>query len=135
MERKYTICTGNSRQSDVWPATEVTFDELLTRLKTPLRTSETADQYKKMSKADREVAKDKGGFMMGKLKGTRRKKEDVVSRSGITLDGDKLRDDFIDWYRISHQYKSIFYTKPPVRTHLSFIPRTAIRRTRREEGS
>lgn len=123
MERKYTICTGNSRLSDVWPAAEVTFDELYGRLKTPLRTSETAAQYKKMSKADREIAKDKGGFMMGKLKGTRRKKEEVVSRSGITLDGDKLRDDFIDWYRRSHQYKSIFYT---THSHTPEAPRGRI---------
>lgn len=121
--RKYTICTGNSRLSDVWPATEVTFDELYERLKTPLRTSETADQYKKMPKAEREVAKDKGGFMMGKLKGTRRKKEEVVSRSGIMLDGDKLREDFLDWYRVSHQYKSIFYT---THSHTPEAPRGRI---------
>ncbi len=108
--RKYTICTGNSRLADTWPASEVSFDELCERLKTPLRTSETAAQYKKMSKAERDEAKDKGGFMMGRLKGTRRKKEEVVSRSGITLDGDKLKEDFIEWYRENHQYKSILYT-------------------------
>ena len=45
--RKYTICTGNSRLADVWPATEITFEELLDRLKTPLRTAETVAQYKK----------------------------------------------------------------------------------------
>lgn len=108
--RKYTICTGNSRLADVWPATEITFEELLDRLKTPLRTAETVAQYKKMSKSKRDEAKDKGGFMLGKLKGTRRKKEEVLSRSGIMLDSDKLNPDFIDWYGINHQYKSIFYT-------------------------
>ncbi|MCD7724941.1 MAG: virulence-associated E family protein [Clostridiales bacterium] len=108
--RKYTICTGNSRLADVWPASEVTFEELYERLKTPLRTSETAAQYKKMPKAERDEAKDKGGFMMGKLKGTRRKKEEVASRSGITLDGDKLKSDFMEWYQENHQYKTIFYT-------------------------
>lgn len=108
--RKYTICTGNSRLSDVWPATEITFEELLDRLKTPLRTAETVAQYKKMSKSKRDEAKDKGGFMLGKLKGTRRKKEEVLSRSGIMLDSDKLNPDFVDWYGINHQYKSIFYT-------------------------
>ena len=108
--RKYTICTGNSRLSDTWPASEVSFDELCERLKTPLRTSETTAQYKKMPKAERDAAKDKGGFVMGRLKGTRRKKEEVASRSGITLDGDKLKPDFIEWYRENHQYKSILYT-------------------------
>lgn len=121
--RKYTICTGNRRTSDVWPASEVTFEELYERLKTPLRTPETVSQYKKMSKAKRDEAKDKGGFMMGKLKGTRRKKEDVVFRSGITLDGDKLKSDFIEWYREKHPYQSIFYT---THSHTPEAPRGRI---------
>jgi putative DNA primase/helicase len=108
--RSYTICIGNSRESKFWPASEVTFDELYERLKNPLRTSETTAQYKKMSKSDRDSAKDKGGFMAGKLKGTRRKREDVLSRSMITLDGDRLRSDFITWYKENHIYTSILYT-------------------------
>lgn len=108
--RTYTICIGNCRESKFWPASEVTFDELYERLKHPLRTSETTAQYKKMSKADRDNAKDKGGFMAGKLKGTRRKREEVLSRSMITLDGDRLRPDFIDWYKENHIYTSILYT-------------------------
>ncbi len=121
--RKYTICTGNSRLADTWPASEVSFDELCERLKTPLRTPETAAQYKKMPKTERDAAKDKGGFMMGRLKGTRRKKEEVVSRSGITLDGDKLKPDFIEWYRKNHRYKSILYT---THSHTTENPRGRI---------
>lgn len=108
--RKYTICTGNSRRSKVWPPCEITFEELCKRLKSPLRTSETALQYKKMTKAERQEAKDKGGFMAGKLKGTRRKKEDVVSRSMITLDVDRADVGFLAWYRENHRYVSVLYT-------------------------
>lgn len=121
--RTYTICIGNSRESKFWPSSEVTFDELYKRLKHPLRTSETTAQYKKMSKADRDSAKDKGGFMAGKLKGTRRKKEDVLSRSMITLDGDKLRSDFITWYKENHIYTSILYT---THSHTPEAPRGRI---------
>lgn len=121
--RKYIICTGNSRLAEVWPASEVSFEELCERLKTPLRTPETAAQYKKMSKAERDEAKDKGGFMMGRLKGTRRKKEEVASRSGITLDGDNLKHDFVKWYRENHQYKSILYT---THSHTPAVPRARI---------
>lgn len=120
---KYTICTGNSRLADSWPAIEVTFGELYERLKNPIRTSETVAQYRKMSKGRRDEAKDKGGFLMGRLKGTRRKKDEVLSRSGITLDGDKLKPDFIQWYRDNHQYKSIFYT---THSHTSESPRGRI---------
>ncbi len=121
--RTYTICIGNSRESKFWPSSEVTFDELYKRLKHPLRTSETTAQYKKMSKADRDSAKDKGGFMAGKLKGTRRKKEDVLSRSMITLDGDRLRSDFITWYKENHIYTSILYT---THSHTPEAPRGRI---------
>lgn len=121
--RTYTICIGNSRESKFWPSSEVTFDDLYKRLKHPLRTSETTAQYKKMSKADRDSAKDKGGFMAGKLKGTRRKKEDVLSRSMITLDGDRLRSDFITWYKENHIYTSILYT---THSHTPEAPRGRI---------
>ena len=121
--RTYTICIGNSRESKFWPSSEVTFDGLYKRLKHPLRTSETTAQYKKMSKADRDSAKDKGGFMAGKLKGTRRKKEDVLSRSMITLDGDRLRSDFITWYKENHIYTSILYT---THSHTPEAPRGRI---------
>jgi putative DNA primase/helicase len=121
--RTYTICIGNSRESKFWPSSEVTFDELYKRLKHPLRTSETTAQYKKMSKADRDSAKDKGGFMAGKLKGTRRKKEEVLSRSMITLDGDRLRSDFITWYKENHIYTSILYT---THSHTPEAPRGRI---------
>lgn len=121
--RTYTICIGNSRESKFWPSSEVTLDELYKRLKHPLRTSETTAQYKKMSKADRDSAKDKGGFMAGKLKGTRRKKEDVLSRSMITLDGDRLRSDFITWYKENHIYTSILYT---THSHTPEAPRGRI---------
>lgn len=121
--RTYTICIGNSRESKFWPSSEVTLDELYKRLQHPLRTSETTAQYKKMSKADRDSAKDKGGFMAGKLKGTRRKKEDVLSRSMITLDGDRLRSDFITWYKENHIYTSILYT---THSHTPEAPRGRI---------
>ena len=109
--RNFTICTANSRQAAVWPASRISFEELLGRLKTPYRTEETAEQYQNMTKPEKDVAKDKGGFMAGTLKGTRRKKNKVVSRSIVTLDGDKLTKDFIEEYGLIHQqYLSIIYT-------------------------
>ena len=93
--RKLTICTGNSRMAANWPKSETTFQELFDKLVNPLRTGETVEQYKKMKKGQRDEAKDKGGFMAGTLKGTKRRKNEVVSRSMITLDGDKLEEGFI----------------------------------------
>ncbi|MGN0241921.1 MAG: VapE domain-containing protein [Candidatus Weimeria sp.] len=108
--RMLTITTGNSRQSAVWNRSEVSFDELCEKLNTPIRTSETAEQYRKMTRAEKDAAKDKGGFVMGALKGTRRKKNEVLSRSAITLDEDRLKPDFFDWYKENHKYLSVIYT-------------------------
>ncbi len=57
--RKLSICTGNSRMAANWPKSETTFSELYEKLKNPLRTGETVEQYKKMKKGQRDEAKDK----------------------------------------------------------------------------
>lgn len=121
--RTFPIVTGNSRQSAVWPASHITFDDLYERLRTPLRTSETVAQYQKMSKGERDEAKDKGGFMAGVLRGTRRRKTEVLSRSMITLDGDKLTPSFLEEYGFLYQYSSIVYT---THSHTPDAPRARI---------
>ena len=121
--RDLVICTGGSRWAAVWKAGKISFDGLCSRLKKPQRTAETVDQYQKMSKAEREKAKDHGGFVMGTLKGTRRKKSEVVSRSGITLDGDKVRPDFFDLYQGNHRFLSVVYT---THSHTRESPRVRI---------
>ena len=108
--RELTICTGNSRQAATWPAMKITFPELYERLKTPLLTAETVEQYKAMKKNERDEAKDKGGFMAGTLKGTRRKKDEVVSRSMIALDGDRIKPGFLDELELTIPYEAIAYT-------------------------
>ena len=94
----------------MWNPGEVGFDELCEKLRNPIRTSETAAQYRKMTRAEKDAAKDKGGFVMGTLKGTRRKKNEVLSRSAITLDEDRLKPGFFDWYKKNHRYLSVIYT-------------------------
>ena len=47
-----------------------------------------------MTKAEKDQIKDKGGFLAGQLKGTKRKKTEVISRSMITLDCDKVKNRF-----------------------------------------
>lgn len=121
--RKYKICTGNSRQAATWTASEVSIDELFDRLKNPIRTAETVAQYKNMKKTERDEAKDKGGFMGGTLKGTVRKKIEVLSRSMATLDGDKVKPDFFEDYDMLHQYKSIIYT---THSHTPEAPRARL---------
>ena len=121
--RKLSICTGNSRMAANWPKSETTFSELYEKLKNPLRTGETVEQYKKMKKGQRDEAKDKGGFMAGTLKGVKRRKHEVVSRSMITLDGDKLEEGFIEDYEFTNPYEAILYT---THSHTTESPRARI---------
>lgn len=121
--RKLPFCLGSSRQAATWHPALMTVDELWDRLVTPIRTPETTAQYHKLKKAEKDVIKDKGGFLAGTLKGSRRRKTEVVSRSMITLDCDKLSTSFFDEYEFLNRYLSIVYT---THTHLPESPRARI---------
>ena len=68
---KLYISTGNSRMEKKWNGQEMEFSVFLERLSHTVRTSETMEQYRKMSKAKQDSIKDVGGFVLGKLKGGR----------------------------------------------------------------
>lgn len=108
--RDLAIAYGNSCMAKFWSNKTTTWEELKDRLETPIRTTETVEEYKKMKKADRDVAKDKGGFVCGKLKGGRRKIENVVSRSVLTLDVDNALADFVENYEMLSAYTSYIYS-------------------------
>lgn len=121
--RKLRICTGNNRKAANWPSSEIDFNGLYEKLKTPLRTGETVAEYKAMKKSEHDEAKDKGGFMAGTLKGTRRKKDEVISRSMIALDADHLKVGFLDDFEFIVPYEAIVYT---THSHTPEEPRARI---------
>lgn len=121
--RKLSFCLGSSRQAATWHPTQMDIEELWDRLETPIRTPETSAQYHKMKKGEKDAIKDKGGFLAGTLKGSRRKKSDVISRSMVTLDCDKLNPAFFDEYEFLGSYFSFVYT---THTHLPESPRARV---------
>lgn len=110
MMRDLAISYGNSRQAKKWVNKTISFDALKERLKTTIRTTESAEEYAKMSKAQRDAAKDHGGFVGGTLKGGRRKIDTVELRSMIALDGDRINRDFLENYETIALYTSVLYT-------------------------
>lgn len=110
VERKYSIAVGNSCEAKFWSNEEVTFDELCQRLSKTKYTSETIEQYKHFNKEERNKAKDNGGFVGGKLKGTKRGVSEVLFRSMLTLDLDKAKVGFIDKFLAESRYLSCLYT-------------------------
>ena len=110
MMRDLAISYGNSRQAKKCVNKTISFDALKERLKTTIRTTESAEEYAKMSKAQRDAAKDHGGFVGGTLKGGRRKIDTVELRSMIALDGDRIDKAFLDNYETNAPYTSVLYT-------------------------
>ncbi len=88
--RSLAIAYGNNRQAKTWVNKTITYDELKDRLKVTIRTSESAEEYAKMKKADCDLAKDHGGFVAGALAHGRRKVDSVEFRSMLALDGDHI---------------------------------------------
>ena len=93
--RDLKIACGNSRQARFWSNRTIRFEELCERLKTPVRTSETAEEYPKLPKPERDTIKDKGGFVAGHLRDNRRKADKVACRSMLVYDLDSMNEGFL----------------------------------------
>ncbi len=108
--RNLSIAYGNNRQAKKWVNKTIRFDDLKERLKVTIRTTESAEEYVKMNKAQRDTAKDHGGFVAGVLEGGRRKVDTVGSRSMLSLDGDRITAEFLEHYEQLCPYTSVLYT-------------------------
>lgn len=108
--RELAIAYGNSRQAKKWVNKITTFDELKERLKVTIRTTESAEEYDRFSKAQKDNAKDHGGFVAGALKEGRRKIDTVVLRSMVALDGDRINKAFLENYESIAPYTSVLYS-------------------------
>ena len=108
--RDLPIAYGNSCYAKTWSNKTIRFDALCDRLSATIRTSETAEEYPKLAKADRDRAKDKGGFVGGQLRDNRRKRENVVCRSMLTEDVDHADTDFIQRFTDGCLYAACLYT-------------------------
>ena len=104
------IAYGNSRLSKKWINKKTTFEDFCSRLETTIRTTETVAEYRKMSKSKRDEAKDVGGYVFGHLRGGRRKKSTVESRSAVTLDADFADTGFLDRLEMLHDFKCVVYS-------------------------
>lgn len=77
-----------------WKPEYLTWEEFVDRLRQVRRTGETMEQYDKMRGNCRSKVKDGPAFIGGLVRGGRRKKENVDSRSLITLDADYADEGF-----------------------------------------
>jgi len=104
------IATGNSRMEKRWNNVEMELDEFIERISHTIRTAETVEQYMKMTKAKQDAIKDVGGFVGGRLKGGRRKKDCVEYRTIITLDIDHAVPGVIEQIEMLYNYRCFIYS-------------------------
>lgn len=107
---KIRLSTGNSRIDKYWNLAELELEEFRGRISVTRRTAETMEQYKKLSKAKQDDIKDVGGFVLGTLKGGRRKKDCVLTRSGLCLDMDYALPDMVEQLEMFFAFKCWIYS-------------------------
>lgn len=88
--RKLVISTAGSRKATSWPKSEIMWSDFVDRLKTPVRSTETMDQYLALPKSRQADLKDVGGFVGGTFTVDRRKSAYVQGRDLLTLDMDNI---------------------------------------------
>ena len=89
-DRKLLIAVGRSRKAAVWQNKEILWSELLDKLSSTTRTRESAEEYARLEKMERDNIKDIGGFVGGyldKLLPEDWSKMDLAARRGF-LRGD-----------------------------------------------
>ena len=104
------LSIGNSRMEKHWNLVEMELSEFRDRISHTRRTAETVEQYRKLGKAKQDEIKDVGGFVLGTLKGGRRKKDCVLNRSGLSLDMDYATPDIIDQIEMLFSFQCYVYS-------------------------
>ena len=113
MDKKIYIATGRSRKETKWKNIAITYQSFIEKLQNPIRTPETFQEYKQMSKTQRNEIKDVGGFVGGTLKNGRRKAENIANRTLITLDLDNVDmsvNDLWDSITMLHDFEILMYS-------------------------
>nr|DAL45916.1 MAG TPA_asm: virulence associated protein E [Caudoviricetes sp.] len=87
--REIIISSAGNRFTAIWTKQKLFWTELIEKLKTPVRSTETLEEYLKYPKSKQDNLKDVGGFIGGELIENNRKKG-IVSRDIIALDLDNI---------------------------------------------
>lgn len=119
------IYTGRSRHDTKWRREDWLWSELCERLSQFKKTSETMCEYRTMSRDEQGRAKDVGGFVGGRLNGTRRCREAVADRCLVTLDADNAQPDTWDDVLVSWEEGAMCcystHSSTPEKPRLRFV--------------
>ncbi len=86
-DREITISSAGNRFAVIWTKQKIYWSELIEKLKTPVRSPETLEEYLKYPKSKQDNLKDVGGFVGGELIDNNRKKRSIRKRHNSTRPG------------------------------------------------
>lgn len=115
-----SMAVASNHKAVKWKNASMNWSEFLNKLSTTVRTKETMKEYNAMSRTEQGAVKDVGGFVGGYLKNGRRKAENVMNRSIITLDIDFADDGILDDLQMMADYSYAVYS---THSHREFSPR------------
>lgn len=84
------ISTAGSRKATYWPKSAIMWSDFADRLKTPVQSPETLEEYLALPRNRQSDLKDVGGFVGGTFTADRRKSAYVQGRDLLTLDMDSI---------------------------------------------
>lgn len=88
--RPLTVYTTNTRRANVYQSAPQDIGQFFERLRSSQAIPFDHDAYKALPKSQQDDLKDVGGFVLGELRGGRRKAGAVLSRCAAVLDADNL---------------------------------------------
>lgn len=104
------ITEFSSRKKPNGKIEHTTWEDLVERLKSPVITEETIEDYKKASNEDRTDIKDVGGYVAGEFENGKRDKTLLKSRYILTIDADEATSHDVDDYECCYDYTFFVHT-------------------------
>lgn len=104
------IAYGNSRMEKKWRNKEISWEDFCRVVSKTQVTTETVEEYRKMTKARQDSIKDVGGFVGGHLRNGRRKRGEVLCRSMLTLDMDNGTPGILDELYMLNSHRMCIYS-------------------------
>ena len=87
-----------------------TWEDLVERLKSPVITDETIDEYFSMTNEQRTEVKDVGGYIAGECEGGKRSKDTIKSRYILTVDADEATKSDVEDFSSMEDYVFFAHT-------------------------
>lgn len=104
------IAVALNRKSVTWKNKDMLWSDLLEKVSSTRRTSESYKEYLAASKVVQDGIKDVGGFVGGELRGGRRKNDNVLNRCLLSFDIDNASSDFWADFQLLFDCAALVYS-------------------------